>query len=675
MKRSNGMSILPRRTGWLAGLLAALMLTSCMAAQTAVEAGQAASQLVSAEVNLDAVADASAEAETTEVSEDAGAESVADAASANDDDHDDPADYVWDEADVVPIALNGDSISADSDGVSVEGCRATITAAGTYRLSGSLADGQIVVDTEDESIVRLILSGVDLRSTTSAPINVASAEKVLIVLADGTTNHVSDASTYVFEDPDEDEPNAAIFSKADLTIGGEGSLAVEGNYNDAIASKDGLIVASGNVTVNALDDGIRGKDYLIVRGGTLNVTAGGDGLKSDNEDDAERGYILIESGLLNVTAGGDAIQAATDVLISDGELVLSSGGGSSAVVDESVSAKGIKAAVNLNIEGGTFTVDSADDALHSNGTMVIDDGAFVLASGDDGMHADASLTINNGTIQVTKSYEGIESAVITINDGDINIVASDDGLNVAGGNDGSGMMAGPGRGGGGPRGDQAGQFQPPDQTGELPQDADPGQMADMGDAGAFPQGGGMDGFAASGDYYLYINGGTIVVDAGGDGLDSNGSIEMTGGTVLVNGPTNNGNGALDYMGTFNITGGFLVAAGSSGMAQAPGTGSTQYSVLVNFDSGQAAGTLVHIQTSAGEDVLTFAPSKQYQSIVLSSPGLAEGATYEVYLGGSSTGTPTGGLIHGGSYTPGTLYTSFTLSDVVTQIGSGGGFRR
>jgi hypothetical protein len=672
MKRRNGISILTR----FAGLLAALVLTSCMATQSAVEAGQAASQLVSAEVNLDAVADASVEAETTEVSEDAGAESVADAASANDDDHDDPADYVWDSADVIPIALNGDSISVDSDNVTVEGGRATITAAGTYSLSGSLSDGQIVVDTEDEAIVRLILSGVDLRSSTSAPINVVSAEKVLIVLADGTDNHVSDGSTYVFEDPDEDEPNAAIFSKADLTISGDGSLTVEGNYNDAIASKDGLIIASGNITATAVDDGVRGKDYLIVRGGTLNVTAGGDGLKSDNEDDAERGYILIESGLLNVTAGGDAIQAATDVLISGGELVLSSGGGSGAVIDESASAKGIKAAVNLNVDGGTLTVDSADDALHSNGTMVINDGAFVLASGDDGMHADASLTINSGTIQVTKSYEGIESAVITINDGDIDIVSSDDGLNVAGGNDGSGMMAGPGRGGG-PRGDQAGQFQPPDQTGELPQDAVPDQMGDMGDAGAFPQDGGgfMDGFAASGDYYMNINGGTIVVDAGGDGLDSNGSIEMTGGTVLVNGPTNSGNGALDYMDSFNITGGLLVATGSSGMAEAPGTSSTQYSILVNFDSAQSAGTLVHIQTSAGDDVLTFSPTKQYQSIVLSSPELAEGASYEVYLGGSSTGTATGSLIQGGAYTPGTLYTSFTLSDVVTQIGGGGGFRR
>jgi hypothetical protein len=657
MKRRNVTPTLAR----IAGLIAALALSACMAAQSVSEAVQGEEiQLADSAVIEDASEDVAIEASA--VSEDAGAESVADAAAANSDDHEDAEDYVWDDADVIEIGLNGDSISADGDGVTVEGSRVTISAAGTYRLSGSLADGQIVVDTEDEEIVRLILNGVDIRSATSAPINVASAGKVLIVLADGTDNHVSDGATYVFEDPDEDEPNAAIFSKADLTIYGDGSLTVEGNYNDGIASKDGLIIAGGAITVDAADDGIRGKDYLIVRGGTLTVNALSDGLKSDNEEDTERGYILIEAGVLDVTAGGDAIQAATDALIADGTLNLSSGGGSGGVIDESASAKGIKATVNLNVDGGTLTVDSADDALHSNGSMVINAGTFVLASGDDGMHADSTLTVNGGEIQITESYEGIESAVITINDGDIHIASRDDGLNVAGGNDGSGMNPGPGRGGG------PGQAIEPGQAGEAGQAMEPGQAGGMPGGGPF-----MDGFAASGDYYLYLNGGTVVIDADGDGIDSNGSIEMTDGVVIVNGPTGNMNGALDYMGSFNISGGFLVAAGSSGMAQAPGSGSSQYSILVNFDSAQPAGTLVRIQTVAGEDILTFAPSKQYQSIVLSSPELADGASYEVYVGGSSTGAANGSLYEGGTYTPGTQYTSFTVSDVVTRIGDN--FRR
>jgi hypothetical protein len=371
-------------------------------------------------------------------------------------------------------------------------------------------------------------------------------------------------------------------------------------------------------------------------------------LKSDNEEDTEKGYISIEAGTLNVTAGGDAIQAQTDVMIADGEITLSSGGGSDTYIDETASAKGIKGAVNVNIDGGTFTIDSADDGIHSNGSITINAGSFVIASGDDGMHADSTLDIDDGDIQITKSYEGLESAAITIDGGTFYIVSSDDGINVAGGNDGSGMNWGPGQGGGMIPGSG------------MPQGSGPGQ-------GGRPGGGGMDQFAASGDYHLVINGGTIVIDAGGDGLDSNGSIEMTGGVVLVNGPTENMNGALDCA-MFNISGGLLVAVGSSGMAEAPDDSSSQYSVLINFDSAQAAGSLIFIQSGAGDDILTFAPTKQYQSIVLSSSELVNGETYDVYLGGTSTGTPNDGLYEGGTYTPGTQYTSFTISSVVTRIG-------
>ncbi|MBN1120006.1 MAG: carbohydrate-binding domain-containing protein [Anaerolineae bacterium] len=617
-------------------------------------------QASSSEQVVDTANNSVADEETT-VSEDAGAESVADAAAENSSNHDDAEDYVWDSADMILIGLNGSSITTDGDGVTVEGSTATISSAGTYSLSGSLTDGQIIVDTEDEDIVRLILNGVDLNCSTSAPIFIASSEKVIIVLADGTENRVSDAASYVFEDAEEDEPNAAIFSKSDLTITGSGSLTVTGNYNDGIASKDGLIIDGGSITVDAIDDGIRGKDYLIVKEGSITVNAQGDGLKSDNEEDTEKGYISIEAGTLNITSGGDAIQAQTDVLVAGGNITLSSGGGSGTYIDETTSAKGIKGTVNVNIDGGTFNIDSADDAIHSNGSITVNAGSFVIASGDDGMHADSSLDINDGDVQITKSYEGLESAEITINGGTFHIVASDDGINIAGGNDGSGMNWGPGQGGQMPQGDGMAPDGAAAPDGGMAPGGGPGQ-------GGRPGGGGMDQFAASGDYHLTINGGMIVVDAGGDGLDSNGSVDMTGGVVLVNGPTNNGNGALDC-GTFNITGGFLMAAGSSGMAEAPDDSSSQYSVLINFDSAQAAGSLVHIQSSAGDEILTFAPTKQYQSIVFSSPKLANGETYDVYLGGSSTGTPNDSLYEGGSYTPGTQYTSLTISGMVTRIGS------
>ena len=286
------------------------------------------------------------------------------------------------------------------------------------------------------------------------------------------------------------------------------------------------------------------------------------------------------------------------------------------------------------IDNGTFVIDAADDAIHSNGNITINGGAFTLNTGDDGLHADATLTINGGNIAIPTSYEGLESAVITINAGDINLTSSDDGINVAGGIDGSGQMAGPGRGG-------RGQGGPGAQAGEVT--------------------------TYTGAYYLYINGGAIVVNAQGDGLDANGAIEMTGGVVVVNGPTQQGNGALDYDGTFNISGGTLVAVGSSGMAQAPTASSTQSSVLMNI-SGQSAGTLINLQNAAGESLLTFAPAKAYASILFSSPDLAQGTEYTLNVGGSATGTSVGGLYTDGAYSGGSEYGGFTQSSVVTMLG-------
>lgn len=540
------------------------------------------------------------------------------------------SDLVWDEADVTAIMLNGDSIAVSGSGVTVAESVATITSAGTYTLSGALTDGQIVVNVAGEGLVRLILHGVNIHNSASAAIHVLNAENVMLVLAENTENYVSDGATYVFENAEADGPNAAVFSESNLTIYGNGSLTVQANYNDGIASKDGLIIASGTLTVTAADDGIRGKDYVVMQDGTLNITAQGDGLKSDNEDDATQGYISIEAGTINITAGGDAIQAQTDVGILSGTFNLTSGGGSNSRVAEGESAKGIKAVANLNIDGGSFVITAADDALHSNTNLMISGGTYTLSSGDDGLHADAALTINGGDIQITQSYEGIESAVITINSGDIHVVASDDGINVAGGVDGSGAFPG-------------------------------GQGGDFG----------QDTFAYTGDYYLYVNGGYIVMEAAGDGVDVNGAVEMTNGVILVNGPTAQMNAALDYDASFTLTGGLVVAAGSSGMAQTPNVVSNQASVLIYFTATQAAGTLVHIQNGAGEDILTFAPTKDYQSLAFSSPKLVSGETYAIYVGGNATGTVTDGLYSGSEYQPGTAYSTFTVSSAVTTVGTGG----
>ncbi len=612
--------------GFLAAVCsAALLLAACGRAGTGAEtvALQSAGS-VQASQAVQGAADAARATDET--------------AAANSSTHAEPADAVWESADEVPIRLNGSAIDADAPGVRVEGSTATITAAGSYNLSGTLADGQIVVDTNDKGIVRLILNGVDIRSSTNAPIHIADADKAMVVLADGTQNHLSDASNYIYPSADVDEPNAALFSKADLTLAGGGALTVEGNSNDGIASKDGLLITGGTIRVQAADDGVRGKDYLVIEGGNVTVIAQGDGLKADNAEDATRGYIAIEGGVVNVSAGGDAIAAETDVTIADGTLTLASGGGSGNAAG-SGSAKGIKGGVGVVIDGGSLTIDAADDALHSNGSVVINGGTLVLASGDDGIHADESLTIRAGSVQIVRAYEGIESARITLDGGDIRITSSDDGINVAGGVDGSG--GGAGGGPGGPRG--------------------------------------QDAFASTGDAHLAINGGFIVVDAGGDGIDSNGPIQMTDGVVLVHGPTQNMNGALDYEGGFTLTGGTLIAVGSAGMAQAPSGTSSQNSFLIGFDSVQPAGALLHIQNSAGEAILTFAPTKQYQTLAFSSAALVQGETYTVYTGGSATGTARSGWYEDAAYTPGTEYTVLTPADVVTLFGSfgrmGGGGRR
>ncbi len=527
------------------------------------------------------------------------------------------------------IKLEGDSITFEGSGAKVDGSTVSITSAGAYNLSGVLNDGQIVVDTEDEETVVLVLDGADITCLTSAPIYVSNAEKVVITLAEGTENRVTDGSSYVFEGAESDEPNAALFSKDDLTINGSGSLTVNANYNNGIASKDDLKITGGSLTVNAVNDGIKGRDSIAIKDGTITVNAGADGLQANNDEDVEAGYISIEGGTLNITAGLDGIQAQTRLMVSGGTIAIASGGGSLKGLSAG-SAKGLKAGVDVTITGSAITIDSADDAIHSNGSLTISGGDILMASGDDGVHSDATLKVDGGDLRITKSYEGIESAAITINDGTIHVVSSDDGINAAGGVDGSSIN---------------------------------GRM-------------GQNPFDACGDCKLDINGGYIAVDAIGDGLDINGPINMTGGVVLVNGPVRNDNGALDYSVAFNITGGFLVAVGSSGMAQAPSASSTQYSVMHTFPSAQAAGTMVHIETQDGQEILTFVPTKAYQSVVLSSPELANGSSYLVYTGGSSSGTVADGLYSGGAYTAGAQVASYTISGMVTGAGPGmGGFHR
>ncbi|MGL5379915.1 carbohydrate-binding domain-containing protein [Clostridium sp.] len=504
----------------------------------------------------------------------------------------------------------GDEISVNGNGVVIDNNIVKITAAGTYEVTGTLKDGQIIIEAGDEDNVDITLNGVNITSSNSSPIYSKNAKNTTLILAYGTDNILTDSENYTYDDVEKEEPNATIFSKCDLKIKGSGSLVVNGNFNNGIASKDDLEIKNGNITVNAVNDGIKGKDSIEIADGNITVNCSGDSLQSSNDTDETKGYIAIDGGVFNLNS------KTTENL-------------------SLVSAKGIKAITGITINAGEFNINSSDDAIHSNNSVIINGGLLNLTTGDDGIHADATLDINGGEINVLESYEGLESEVININGGNITVVASDDGINAAGGNDSEAL-------GGGRE---------------------------------------KDHFMSSGNGSINFNDGYVYVDAKGDGIDANGSINMTGGVVIVNGPTDNGNGALDYDKTCNVNGGLLIAAGSLGMMQSPSSSSTLNSVAVMLNS-QEAKTLIHIEDEEGNEVITFAPSKTYQSLVVSSPNIKTGSSYKVFLGGSSTGSEKGGLYSNGLYSGGEETLNFTVSENITtaaqagisqnQMGPGGG---
>ncbi|MBD2870822.1 carbohydrate-binding domain-containing protein [Paenibacillus arenilitoris] len=592
-----------------AALVGAILLASC--------SGNAA-------VPADTAAATTAPASTESATAASGVQTAAAAVSAVAYDADD--EYTdWESGNPNYIELNGDSASVTGTGAAVVGSQIKIAMPGVYVVSGKLDDGQILVELEREGTVRLVLNGAEIRSSDNAPIYVKQAYKTVISLAEGTDNVVEDGESYANANADEDEPNAAIFSKDDLTINGTGALTVYGNYNNGMMSKDELVITGGAITVRAADDGIAGRDMVAVKDGTITVSAGGDGIKTTNDTDAEKGYIVLEGGSYAIEAGADGMQAQTSLAIAGGQYTITTGGGSGSGVSDSQSAKGLKAAAAIAVSGGTIDIDSADDAVHSNGSLTLSGGQLSIASGDDGMHADASITISGGRTAISQSYEGVESALITITGGDTRVKASDDGINIGGGNDGSSVGGRPGQ----------------------------------------------NSFSADGNNALRIEGGFVAVDSDGDGLDSNGSIAMTGGTVIVNGPTASNNGAIDYDGTFEISGGLLIAAGSAGMSQAPSEQSAQHSVMMQYSSVQQAGKLVHLQDGNGKTIATFAPSKPYETVVISSPDLLDGATYTLYAGGASTGSESEGLYSEGEYEQGDPIVSVTVADPVTYMNQSG----
>jgi len=411
-------------------------------------------------------------------------------------------------SDTTKIALNGSSASISGIGASAVGSVVTITEKGTYVISGTLTDGQIAIAATNTDEVRLVLDGVDITNKTGAPIYASQCEKLIVTLAEGTQNILTDGgSDFQYVNTTDEEPNAALFSKDDMDINGTGSLTVNAGFNNGIGSKDNLVIISGNITVNAVNHGLRGNDSLTITDGILNITAGNDGIQTKND-------------------------------------------------------------------------------------IVIDGGTFNIASADDGIHADGILTINGGTINVTESYEALEASSIVITGGVMDLVSSDDAINAAGGADQSGA------------------------------------------GGTF----GKDSFASAGMYSIDISGGSITLFAGGDGIDSNGTINVSGGTIISMIKSTNDNGAIDADGEVTFTGGTIIYGGT-GMGSAPGRNSAQSYVFVN--SGITAGEEITVKKD-GKVLIAFTPAINGTYLALSSPDIISGESYEIYSGESLISTITAG---------------------------------
>ena len=617
----------------------------------------------------------------------------------------------YEESEAVYVTLSDDGITGEADGVVIDGQTVTITAEGIYVFSGTLSEGQIVVDADDAK-VQIVLDNVDITCATSAAVYVKSADKVFVTLAEGSQNTLRNTDEYVAID--DNNIDAVIFSKSDLTLNGTGSLTIESADGHGIVSKDDLKITGGTYDITAAGHALSGKDSVRIADGTFVLTAGKDGIHSENEDNEEKGYIYIADGDFTITSDGDGMDASNIVQIEDGTFDITAGGGaansqktyesdmpgggmpqngerpdggtppemgekpdgenmpemgekpdgenmpqmgekmdgatppekpaqneqsdtadgaatpdnetdhqgSSAETTEesttedattetaedtttdesSTSTKGIKADDDMYLNGGTYQIDSADDSIHSNANITIADGTYALATGDDGVHADDALVVNGGTITVTESYEGLEGLTVTINDGTIDITSSDDGINAAGGTDQSGF---------GPFGGD--HFKGTDSADDETEETTDNEM------------------------WMELNGGYIHILAGGDGVDSNGDLTINGGEIYIDGPSDNGNSAIDYgdRSSAYVNGGTLVAIGSSGMAEEMSDSSKQEVLMVKLGEQMEAGDVV-LTDSDGNVIVSYTALKSYDCVIISTAEVESGEIYTLTTSGTTT---------------------------------------
>ena len=517
-------------------LLAALALTGCSATSAS---NASASSAISTS--------ASSTSGTTSKVADSFSTDVKSGAKLAEDTHYSAKDLTWDSSSEVTIDLSNPTAT---DGVTVSDGVIIITKAGNYKLTGTY-EGQIKVEAADSDMVRLILNNATITNSTGAAINVVEADEVVIYTASGTTNTVSDGSSY--SDTASGSPDAAIYSKSDLTLAGEGTLKVEGKYEEGIHTSDGLVIASGTLEVSAANTGIKGKDYVDILDGTITVTATKDGIKATNDTDGNRGWVRLSGGTVNISAG------------------------------------------------------------------------------DDGFKAERVLEISGGTLNITQSNEGIEAQYINILDGTVNVTSSDDGINASYSTTSTSTESTTATST--KQSAQGGQNSAPQapsgSTGQAPAG---GGQAPSGTMGQPPAGGGMGGgtFEVV-DATINIAGGTVTVNANGDGIDSNGTATLSGGTLIVNGPFTGGNASLDTNSDLLLNGATVTAGNSGDMFEAPSTNSTSGYVKISNVSNLSAGTTVQVADSSGNVVANYKVTNSNTALILvSSSKITKGESYTVY---------------------------------------------
>ena len=543
-------------------------------------------------------------------------------------------------SEAVKITLNKTTATVSGSGAKADGSTITITEEGVYIVSGTLEDGQIIVDASDSDKVQIVLDGVNINCETNAAIYVREANKVFITLAENSSNTLGGGNEYT--QIDDNTVDGVIFSKSDLVCNGTGSLTIEADYKHGIVSKDDLVITGGTYKITAADNGITAKDQLKILDGSFDIDAANSAVKAKNADNAELG--------------------------------------------------------NIYIAGGIFTIEAEQDGFHATGSIVVDDGTITVNSGDDGFHAELDTIIRGGTILVEKSNEGLEGKRVVVNGGDITVNASDDGINAANSGDDGANAANSGDGGvnaansgddganatnpganaagsgdddsnaassnndssaavnsgddssisGAADGKEPPQMPPDTENGSdmqpsqdfdpenapsggnAPQNFDPGNAPSDGDAPQMMQGG--PGGGGNSELYIKITGGTLTVSADGDGLDSNGGLLVTGGTTIVYGPTSDGDSALDYDGSAIVSGGILAAIGSAGMVESFDEASTQPVITYYCTETQSADTTITLTDSDGSALFTVTPEKAYASIVLTCPEMKLDATYTLAAG-------------------------------------------